>query len=166
MTVLLGTRQQKPEIAYVLTDCGAKLLIHEAALADRLPAPQDVPDVTHRIAVDDDPRVSRFTELADSAPSEAPIEVGEEDTAMILYTSGTTGQPKGAMLANLNITHSAMDFVACLRLRRTIARSSPCRRPCHRRGRQDHGHGAPRGALIVMPEFKAAEYLEVAAASA
>ena len=28
--VLLGTRQQKPEIAHVLTDCGALLLIHEA----------------------------------------------------------------------------------------------------------------------------------------
>ena len=37
VTVLLGTRQQKPEIAYVLADCGAKLLIHEAKLADRLP---------------------------------------------------------------------------------------------------------------------------------
>ena len=37
VTVLLGTRQQKPEIAYVLTDCGARLLIHEAALADRVP---------------------------------------------------------------------------------------------------------------------------------
>ena len=33
VTVLLSTRQQKPEIAYVLTDCGARLLIHEAALA-------------------------------------------------------------------------------------------------------------------------------------
>src|SRR6478735_4366799 len=29
VTVLLSTRQQKPEIAYVLTDCGAKLLVHE-----------------------------------------------------------------------------------------------------------------------------------------
>jgi long-chain acyl-CoA synthetase len=46
VTVLLSTRQQKPEIAYVLTDCGAKLLIHEAALADRLPDAGDVPDLT------------------------------------------------------------------------------------------------------------------------
>ena len=45
VTVLLSTRQQKPEIAYVLTDCGAKLLIHEAALADRLPDARDVPDL-------------------------------------------------------------------------------------------------------------------------
>ena len=54
VTVLLSTRQQKPEIAYVLADCGAKLLIHEASLADRLPEARDVPDLVHRIAVDDD----------------------------------------------------------------------------------------------------------------
>ena len=52
VTVLLSTRQQKPEIAYVLTDCGAKLLIHEATLADRLPDARDVPDLMHRIAVE------------------------------------------------------------------------------------------------------------------
>src|SRR6195952_3941430 len=54
VTVLLSTRQQKPEIAYVLTDCGAKRLIHEAQLADRVPDAHEVPDVLHRIAVDGD----------------------------------------------------------------------------------------------------------------
>ncbi|MEN3288635.1 MAG: long-chain acyl-CoA synthetase, partial [Bradyrhizobium sp.] len=44
VTVLLSTRQQKPEIAYVLADCGARLLLHEAALADRLPDAADVPE--------------------------------------------------------------------------------------------------------------------------
>src|SRR5882762_9580076 len=53
VTVILSPRQQRPEIAYVLTDCGARLLIHEAALADRLPDARDVPDLMHRIAVDD-----------------------------------------------------------------------------------------------------------------
>src|SRR4030088_369487 len=81
VTVLLSTRQQKPEIAYVLTDCGARLLIHEAALADRLPAASDIPDVTHRIAVDDDPKVSRFSGLANNASSEGPGAGGEEDIA-------------------------------------------------------------------------------------
>src|SRR5713101_4556534 len=86
VTVLLGTRQQKPEIAYVLTDCGAKLLIHEATLADRLPDAADVPDLKHRISVSDE-GASPFAKLRDSVPSHAPAEIGEEDTAMILYTS-------------------------------------------------------------------------------
>ena len=37
VTPVLCTRQQKPEIAYVLNDCGAKLLIHEAAVASACP---------------------------------------------------------------------------------------------------------------------------------
>src|SRR5437764_3151343 len=96
VTVLLSTRQQKPEIAYVLTDCGAKLLVHEAGLADRLPEAADVPDLVHRIAVSDEGS-SPFAALADNAVAQAPADVGEEDVAMILYTSGTTGRPKGAM---------------------------------------------------------------------
>src|SRR6185369_11522725 len=66
VTVLLSTRQQKPEIAYVLTDCGAKILIHEAALAARLPDALDVPEIIHRIAVDDDPALSQFAVLVDN----------------------------------------------------------------------------------------------------
>ena len=60
VTVILSTRQQKPEIAYVLADCGARLLIHEATLADRLPESRDTPDLTYRISVEDNERVAVF----------------------------------------------------------------------------------------------------------
>src|SRR6476660_3994022 len=83
VTVILSTRQQKPEIAYVLADCGAKLLIHEAKLADRLPDTSDIPDLKYRISVDDDEGASQFPDLADNAPAPAPAAVGEQDTAMI-----------------------------------------------------------------------------------
>lgn len=164
VTVLLSTRQQKPEIAYVLTDCGARLLIHEAALAERVPDTRDVPDLKFRIAVDDDPKLSRFSELADNTPAAAPVEVGEEDTAMILYTSGTTGKPKGAMLAHCTIIHSSMVFVSCLKL--TAADRSIAAVPLgHVTGVVANITTMLRcaGALIIMPEFKAAEYLKVAA---
>jgi acyl-CoA synthetase (AMP-forming)/AMP-acid ligase II len=164
VTVLLSTRQQKPEIAYVLADCGARLLIHESALAGRLPDAVDVPDLRHRIAVDDDATLSQFPEFADWAPLEEATEVGEEDAAMILYTSGTTGRPKGAMLAHCNIIHSSMVFVSCLKL--TAADRSIAAVPL------GHVTGVVAnimtmvccgGALIIMPEFKAAEYLKMAA---
>jgi long-chain acyl-CoA synthetase len=164
VTVLLGTRQQKPEIAYVLTDCGAKLLIHEAQLADRVPDAHEVPDVLHRIAVDDEARLSPFSSFLDLATPRPPADVGEEDTAMILYTSGTTGRPKGAMLAHCNVIHSSMIFVSCLRL--TEADRSIAAVPLA------HVTGvvanimtmvACGGTLIIMAEFKAAAYLKVAA---
>jgi acyl-CoA synthetase (AMP-forming)/AMP-acid ligase II len=164
VTVLLSTRQQKPEIAYVLENCGAKLLIHEAALADRIPDATDVPELTHRIAVSDDGN-SPFAALIDNAPSETRAGVGEEDIAMILYTSGTTGRPKGAMLAHCNIIHSAMIYEACMQL--TPADRSIAAVPLsHVTGAVANIMTMARcaGALIIVAEFKAAEYLRIAAA--
>jgi long-chain acyl-CoA synthetase len=155
VTVLLSTRQQKPEIAYVLTDCGAKLLIHEATHADRIPDAPDVPDLTLRISVDDVGN-AQFAALLDHAPA-TPAAVGEEDTAMILYTSG-------AMLAHCNVIHSAMVFVSSMRL--TAADRSIAAVPLgHVTGVVANIMTMVRcaGTLIIMPEFKAAEYLKLAA---
>src|SRR5437764_1696285 len=74
VTVLLSTRQQKPEIAYVLNDSGARLLIHEATHADRVPDAGEVPDLRHRISVDDS-GASPFSKLLDHAESVTPAEV-------------------------------------------------------------------------------------------
>ena len=164
VTVLLSTRQQKPEIAYVLTDCGAKLLVHEASLAERLPDSRDVPDLKYRIAVDDDAARSQFPTLTGNATVPAPAEPSEEDTAMILYTSGTTGKPKGAMLAHCNVIHSSMVFVSCLQL--TTADRSIAAVPLgHVTGVVANITTMARcaGTLIIMPEFKAGEYLKLAA---
>ncbi len=164
VTVLLSTRQQKPEIAYVLNDCGARLLIHEAALADRVPDARDIPDVAHRIAVGDDVGASQFSALINDETLPAPADVGEEDTAMILYTSGTTGRPKGAMLAHCNIIHSAMIYEACMEL--TQADRSIAAVPlAHVTGVVANIMSMARcaGTLIIVAEFKAADYLKVAA---
>jgi long-chain acyl-CoA synthetase len=163
VTVLLSTRQQKPEIAYVLTDCGAKLLIHESTHADRIPDTRDVPDLLHRISVDEG-SASQFADLLDHPPPPAPASVGEEDTAMILYTSGTTGKPKGAMLGHCNVIHSAMVFVSSMGLH-AADRSIAAVPLGHVTGVVANIMTMVRcaGTLIVMPEFKAAEYLKLAA---
>jgi long-chain acyl-CoA synthetase len=164
VTVLLSTRQQKPEITYVLTDCGAKLLIHEARLAGRLPDAGDVPDLLQLVAVDEDESASPFSALADHASWQPPAEVGEQDTAMILYTSGTTGRPKGAMLAHCNVIHSAMVYQVCMEL--TSADRSIAAVPlAHVTGVVANIMSMVRcaGTLIIVAEFRAAEYLEIAA---
>jgi len=163
VTVLLGTRQQKPEIAYVLTDCGAKLLIHEAMLADRLPDARDVPDLLHRIPVDDDESASQFSGLVKNDALQEPADIAEQDVAMILYTSGTTGRPKGAMLAHCNVIHSAMIYEACMEL--TSADRSIAAVPlAHVTGVVANIMSMVRcaGTLIIVAEFKAAEYLKIA----
>src|SRR5947199_146424 len=164
VTVILSTRQQKPEIAYVLADCGAKLLIHETTLADRLPDGRDTPVLKYRISVDDDATASQFSELTENAPAPAYAAVGEEDTAMILYTSGTTGRPKGAMLAHCSVIHSAIVYEACMEL--TAADRSIAAVPlAHVTGVVANIMSMARcaGTLIIVAEFKAAEYLKIAA---
>ncbi|CAL77514.1 putative O-succinylbenzoate--CoA ligase [Bradyrhizobium sp. ORS 278] len=164
IAVLLSTRQQTPEIAYVLSDCGARLLLHEAALADRLPAAAEMPDLAGRLAVDNDPVRSNFAELADHEPDATEATVAEEDIAMILYTSGTTGRPKGAMLAHCNIVHSSMIYEACLGL--TPSDRSIAAVPLgHVTGVVANVTSMVRcaGTLIIMPEFKAGDYLKLAA---
>jgi long-chain acyl-CoA synthetase len=164
VTVVLSTRQQKPEIAYVLTDSGATLLIHEAMLADRVPDTRDVPDLKHKMFVDDEARASQFSDLVQNDALGGPAEVGEQDTALILYTSGTTGRPKGAMLAHCNVIHSAMIFASCLELT-TADRSIAAVPLAHVTGVVANIMTMVRcaGALIIMAEFKAAEYLKVVA---
>jgi long-chain acyl-CoA synthetase len=165
VAVLLSTRQQKPEMAHILTDCGAALIIHEASLADRLPDPRDVPDLRHRIAVDDGG--GAFFDLAGHASLQEAAQDdaagGEEDIAMILYTSGTTGRPKGAMLAHCNVIHSAMIYQACMEL--TAADRSIAVVPlAHVTGVVANimSMACCAGTLIIVAEFKAAEFLGIA----
>ena len=130
-----------------------------------MPDPRDVPDLLHRIAIDDDAApVAIFAVRSTTRRLPEPADVGEEDTAMILYTSGTTGRPKGAMLAHCNIIHSAMVFDACMDL--TAADRSIAAVPlAHVTGVVANITTMVRcaGTLIIVAEFKAAEYLKIAA---
>jgi long-chain acyl-CoA synthetase len=160
ITVVLSTRQQKPEIAYALTDSGTSAIIHEPDLADRVPDTTDVPTLRHRVAVDS----IGWRELGAAASSDAPADVAEDDTALILYTSGTTGRPKGAMLSHGNIVHSSIIYVSCMQL--TAKDRSIAAVPLsHVTGVIANITTMARcaGTLIIVAEFKAAEYLRIAA---
>ncbi|MGH6917852.1 MAG: class I adenylate-forming enzyme family protein [Geminicoccaceae bacterium] len=114
VAVPLSIREQQPGLAYMLVQSGSKLLIHEAEPAPRLPDLRALPLLQHRIAIEG----RSFDALLAENPQPAPPvhRPAEEDVAAILYTSGTTGRPKGAMLTHLNIAHSVTYYALCLRL--------------------------------------------------
>jgi long-chain acyl-CoA synthetase len=162
IAVPMSVREQTQGLAYMLTHSGAKLLVSDADLADRLPRPEDTPAILQRIAVDPTAPFGTMRLLV-PATGRPPAVVDEEDTAIILYTSGTTGRPKGAMLSHLGICHSALHYECCMALT-SNDRSIVAVPMSHVTGVIALIAAMVRAAaaLIIMPAFKAGEFLELA----
>jgi long-chain acyl-CoA synthetase len=118
IVVPIGIRQQRAELVFMLNDSGAKLLVFESDLADVVPSRDDVPELATRFSVGGIARdgLSFSDLLAESSVQATAANVREEDVAILLYTSGTTGRPKGAKLTHLGIIHSALTYARCLSL--------------------------------------------------
>ncbi|MCZ7422686.1 long-chain fatty acid--CoA ligase [Verrucosispora sp. WMMA2121] len=112
--VPVNTRLAPPEVTHVLTDCGARVLIHDPEFADRVaaaigtgPSPRVV--VTGE-GTADRPGLTRLLGTT-AADARAAVAVSLDDPAAIIYTSGTTGRAKGAVLTHGNLTWVALNCV-------------------------------------------------------
>ncbi|MBC7375766.1 MAG: long-chain fatty acid--CoA ligase, partial [Frankiales bacterium] len=94
------------EIQYVLEDSGATAMVCAAPLLGEGAKGAELAGVQLLAVMDGgDATIERIDTLALSAtPIEAMVATEPEDTAVILYTSGTTGTPKGAEITHLNVT--------------------------------------------------------------
>jgi O-succinylbenzoic acid--CoA ligase len=164
IAVPVGTREQRPGLAYVLRQSGARAIVFDAALAAVVPDALDAPGLALRICVDGEGAGTLSALGRGQRPQRTATPVREEDTAVLLYTSGTTGNPKGAMLSHFNIVHSAIHYQACFGLNENdcAGLAVPA---SHVTGLIAVIAAMLRvgGAMLILAEFRADQFVAVAA---
>ena len=102
LTVMpINTKLAPPEVAYIFEHSQVKILIEDERLAQIVQTTDHKFELVITLA---EVRALFEDETLGNAPS---IEVEADDTAVIMYTSGTTGKPKGVMLSHANIMATA-----------------------------------------------------------
>ncbi|MFO7857148.1 MAG: AMP-binding protein, partial [Paracoccaceae bacterium] len=149
----LNTAYTPEEIGFFLSDAEPRVFVHDPAAADAL-APKAAGATLLTLAADG------TGTLAEAAAAEAPgaeaSPRGPDDLACILYTSGTTGRSKGAMLTHGNLLSNALVLKDAWRFTAEdrLIHALPI----------FHAHGlyvalnvtlVAGGALIFMPKFDA-----------
>ncbi|MDR3655542.1 MAG: long-chain fatty acid--CoA ligase [Mycobacterium sp.] len=158
VVVPMNTMLKRAEVAYHLQDSGARAYF----FADNhLPENawrgcEDVPTCEYSVAVDDLIRiVGEYSDEEVLVPTEAI------DTAVILYTSGTTGKPKGAELTHANLVLNAQ---TCHRLFGTLDDTQLVTLPLFHSFAQTVQMNAgfsQGGTLVLLPRFDAGIALDL-----
>jgi fatty-acyl-CoA synthase len=112
IAVPVNFRMTPPEIAFLVGDCQARVVITEAVLAKVATAVRGIDPTLETVIVaggGTDDEVIGYDDMI-SEPSDAPrpLDIPNDSPALIMYTSGTTGRPKGAVLTHNNIAGQAM----------------------------------------------------------
>lgn len=148
------------ELEYGLSFVGVKAAIVDAQIYERIRGLLErLPDLKHiliaRECVEDiaDPRVASlndivghpnaWADLPDAGPS--GVELGPDDDATIMYTSGTTGKPKGALATHRAVISNMFNSTTC-QARMYLRKGEPIPAP---------DPDAMRGTLLAVPFFHA-----------
>lgn len=112
IAVPINFRLTPPEIAFLVDDCEARVMITESVLAPVAAGVRNLTSVLSSIVVAGDPGEDGLLAYEDLVnepgdPARA-ADVSNESPALIMYTSGTTGRPKGAVLTHTNLTGQTM----------------------------------------------------------
>ncbi len=123
IVVPLYVNDRPENVAYILEDTSAKVFLcpgvtcweHLEPVFNRLSGLQRIVTIDFCQAIKEDPRI---TCISDWIPDEPDIDKNHYgspgDTATIVYTSGTTGTPKGVMLSHRNIIGNAFSGLQCM----------------------------------------------------
>ena len=103
--VPLNFRLAGEEIVYIVNDAGAKVFMLGGEFRDLVASIRGrLPQVEHFIAVGGGEGMADWDSFASAGRDEDPdVDVHEDDVVIQMYTSGTTGKPKGCMLTHRSV---------------------------------------------------------------
>ncbi len=123
VVVPLNTRLTPSELSFILSDSGASMLVYGAECAEQ--AAGIKANEEHPLAIDtwiqlrgqggDDSHLEALLEQA--ADTEPEVTAGGDDNLFIMYTSGTTGLPKGVVHTHETISWAALSWVTTMDVR-------------------------------------------------
>nr|MBA3826982.1 AMP-binding protein [Ktedonobacterales bacterium] len=118
--VPLNPLYKPAEIAFILNDCGAKAVITLGMFYPNVAAArQEIRSLQHAITDSTDPMAGAVpAKQAFDTAAATPLstDIGPDDVAVICYTSGTTGKPKGAMLTHRNFVSNCTQMNSAQRV--------------------------------------------------
>ncbi len=117
VAVPVNFRLTASEINYILNDSDSVMAVFDSEFADVISkAAEGIDAIRHKVSAGASKKPGQISlaEFRSTDDSNPDVDISESDDAQILYTSGTTGRPKGALLDHHRVFHVGVNLMAMM----------------------------------------------------